>query len=77
MIKNVTIGDTSTDILTAPDGELYTLGSLYLCNHSDSSETVTVHACARNESASDTNAIVKDITIPSKTTFKIGVDRDY
>ena len=76
MIKNVTIGNTTTDVLIAPDGQLYTVSSLYFCNHSDSDETLTVYACARNESASDTNTIIKELTIPAETTFKIGIDKD-
>ena len=75
MVKNVTIGNETTEVLTAPTGTAYAGVGLYLCNTSTSDDTVDVHLCMANETPATGNTILKNLTVKAGETFEFGYEK--
>lgn len=75
MVKNVTIENTTTEVLSAPTGTAYAGVGLYLCNTSTSDDTINVHLCMANETPTTSNIILKNLTVKAGETFEFGYEK--
>ena len=75
MIKNVVIGNTVTNILSASNNESFAGIGLYFCNTSSLDETLSLHALEASASVGDGNMIVKNLAMPSGATYEFGAEK--
>ena len=68
MINNVKIANTETTLLESPGGISYTIVSMFLCNTSVNTETITINVIKSGDSATDTNTILKEVSITAADT---------
>ena len=75
MINNVVISDSITNVLLVPAGKTYAGVGMYFCNTSNESDTLTVYVVPDGALPSDTNTVLKDISISAKDTFEFGAEK--
>lgn len=75
MIKNVVIGNTATNILSSSVGESFAGIGLYFCNTSNFEEGISLHVLESNAVVSDGNMIVRNLSIPSGSTYEFGAEK--
>lgn len=83
-ISNIAITNGGDDIFVCPgdlvnDPQDHAVTCIIFCNVSISSATLTLHAIAQNpegnEPVSDTNMIIKSLTIPAGETFSFDTEK--
>jgi len=72
-LANVAVGNTDTDIYTS-SGETCVV-TMYFCNYSASTVTLSIHAVENGGSVADGSLIAKDITITAADTYVLSSDR--
>ena len=78
MIANTIINNSVTEILKTPtDGsvEAYAGVGMFLCNNGGSDETVNLYAVQDGGSASDSNIIIKNLTVSTGDTYEFGAEK--
>lgn len=75
MINNTIIGSSVTDVLLVPVTKTYAGVGLYFCNTSSSADDLTVYVIPSGAAASDTNTVLKDVSISAKDTFEFGAEK--
>lgn len=70
MLKNVTLGTSDTELLTAPAGKTYAVLTLVFCNISTNPIQISVYASAGGVgSGTDATCILKSFTIQASDTY--------
>ena len=72
-LANVAVGNTDTDIYTS-SGETCVV-TMYFCNYSGATVTLSIHAVENGGSVADGSLIAKDITITAADTYVLSTDR--
>lgn len=72
-LANVAVGNTDTDVYTS-SGETCVV-TMYFCNYSGSTVTLSIHAVENGGSVADGSLIAKDITITAADTYVLSTDR--
>jgi hypothetical protein len=72
-IENTAVGATNTDIYTS-SGETCAI-TMYFCNYSGTSRTISLYVVPSGDSADDTTIIVKDVAIVASDTYILSGDR--
>jgi hypothetical protein len=78
MIANTIINTTATDILETPsDGTVsaYAGVGMFLCNIGGSNETMNIYAVPSGATASDSNVIIKNLTVSSGDTYEFSAEK--
>ena len=78
MITNTIINNATTEILKTPtDGTVtaYAGVGMFLCNNGGSSETVNLYAVQNGAAASDSNIIIKNLTVSSGDTYEFSAEK--
>tara|TARA_Y100000361_G_C10906606_1_gene211790 strand:- start:88 stop:411 length:324 start_codon:yes stop_codon:yes gene_type:complete len=78
MIANTIINNSVTEILKTPtDGTVvaYAGVGMFLCNNGGSSETVNLYAVQNGGSASDSNIIIKNLTVNTGDTYEFSAEK--
>jgi len=75
MVKNVTIENIETEVLTAPTGTVYAGVGLYLCNTSAFDDVINVNLVMAGEGPETGNIILKDLTVKAGETFEFGYEK--
>ena len=69
MINNTIIENSVTDVLLVPATKTYAGVGMYFCNTSSSADDLTVYLIPSGAAASDTNTVLKDVSISAKDTL--------
>jgi hypothetical protein len=78
MIANTIINNAVTEILKTPtDGTVaaYAGVGMFLCNNGGSSETVNLYAVQNGGAASDSNIIIKNLTVSTGDTYEFSAEK--
>ena len=78
MIANTIINNSVTEILKTPaDGsvEAYAGVGMFLCNNGISAENVNIYAVQKGETASDSNIIIKNLTVSTGDTYEFSAEK--
>ncbi len=72
-ISSTQIGTTATTINTSTNNTATTV--IFFCNTTGSAATLTAHVVPSGGSVSDTNAIIKNLTIPANDTYIMNAEK--
>jgi hypothetical protein len=72
-LANTAVAASNTDIYTS-SGETCVV-TMYFCNYSGVTRTLTLYAVPSGESADNTSIIVKDVEIIAADTYTLSTDR--
>lgn len=77
-LKNLTIGNTNTELFDGTQGESVAITVMFVTNTSGGAATLTLHAIDyqdANQTPRDTNTILKEVSIDPGDTFTLDTEK--